>query len=102
VIKNAAFVAGLLTLVLVMVVLSETTYLAPYKRTLLARHLWTIVGGLLVVFLNLFAAGYLLARVLFLKDTGRKLAHVEKQIELGTGDAIVRDLGARLREDDEG
>ena len=99
-IKHAAFVAGILTLALVMVVLSETTYLAPYKRVLVARHLWTIVGALLVVFLNLFAAGYLVARVLFLRDTGRKLAHVERQIELGAGDAIVRDLSARLHEDE--
>jgi hypothetical protein len=38
--------------------------------------------------------------VLFLRDTGRKLAHVERQIELGAGDAIVRDLSARLHEDE--
>ncbi len=99
-IKHAAFLAGLLTLALVMVVMSETTFLAPYKRVLLARHLWTIVGALLVIFLNLFAAGYSLARVLFLRDTGRKLAHVEKQIAWNTGDAIVRDLSARLKEDE--
>ena len=33
-------------------------------------------------------------------DTGRKLAHVEKQIAWNTGDAIVRDLSASLKEDD--
>ena len=37
-----------------------------------------IVGALVVVFLNLFAVFYLPARGLFLKDTGRKLAHVER------------------------
>ena len=99
-IKHAAFVAGILTLALVMVVMSETTYLAPYKRTLLARHLWTIIGALVVVFLNLFAAGYFVARVLFLRDTGRKLAHVEKEIALGVGDTIAQELGARLKEDE--
>lgn len=99
-IKHAAFVAAILTLAVVMVVMSETTFLAPYKRVLVARHLWMIVGALLVVFLNLFAAGYFLARVLFLRDTGRKLAHVEKQIAWNTGDAIVRDLSARLKEDE--
>ena len=99
-IKHAAFVAGILTLAVVMVVMSETTYLAPYKRTLLARHLWTIIGALVVVFLNLFAAGYFFARVLFLRDTGRKLAHVEKEIALGVGDTIAQELGARLKEDE--
>ena len=99
-IKHAAFLAGILTLAMVMVVMSETTFLAPYKRVLLARHLWAMVGALVLVFLNLFAGGYSLARVLFLRDTGRKLAHVEKQIAWNTGDAIVRDLSARLKEDE--
>jgi hypothetical protein len=35
---------------------------------------------------------------LFLKDTGRKLAHVEKQLH--TGDTIIRDLSERLAEED--
>ncbi len=99
-IKHAAFLAGILSLGLTMLVLSETTFLAPYKRVIVTRHLWPIVGALVLVFLNLFAAGYLLARVLFLRDTGRKLAHIERQIEDGTGDAIVRDLSARLKEDE--
>ena len=41
---------------------------------------------------------YLTGRALFLKDTGRKLAHVEKQLR--TGDTIVRDLSERLAEED--
>ena len=48
----------------------------------------------MVLFLNLFAVFYLAARGLFLKETGRKLAHVEKQLH--TGDTIVRDLSERL------
>jgi hypothetical protein len=43
---------------------------------------------------NLFALCYLVSRTLFLKDTGRKLAHVEKQLR--TGQPIVRDLSERL------
>ena len=50
------------------------------------------------MFLNLFALFYLIARGLFLKDTGRKLAHVEKQLR--TGDTIVRDLSERLAGED--
>ncbi|MEA2674984.1 MAG: hypothetical protein QOI92_2176, partial [Chloroflexota bacterium] len=51
-----------------------------------------------VVFLNLFALFYLIARSLFLKETGRKLAVVEKQLR--TGDTIVRDLSERLAGED--
>jgi hypothetical protein len=47
---------------------------------------------------NLFAFFYAVNRRLFLKDTGRKLAHVEKQ--LLTPDTIVRDLSDRLAQDD--
>ena len=45
-------------------------------------------------FLNLFALCYLAGRGLFLRDTGRKLAHVERQLR--TTDTIVRDLSERL------
>ena len=57
-----------------------------------------ILGALVVVFLNLFALFYLITRGLFLKETGRKLAVVEKQLR--TGDTIVRDLSERLAGED--
>jgi hypothetical protein len=98
---TAAVLAGLVTLGLVTLVLSETTFLASDKPGLLARHLWHLVGVLGVVFLNLVAAASFVGRVLCLKDTGRKLAHLEKPTDRGTGDAIVQDLGARLGEEDE-
>ena len=53
-----------------------------------------LVSALVAVFLNLFALFYLTARGLFLKETGRKLAHIEKQLK--TGDTVVRDLSERL------
>jgi hypothetical protein len=56
-----------------------------------------IAAAVGLVFLNLFACVYLVARALFLKDTGRKLAHVEKQLR--AGDVVARDLAARLEED---
>jgi hypothetical protein len=48
------------------------------------------------LFINLFAAVYLLGRKLFLNDTGRKLAHLEKQIR--TGASISDELSRRLDE----
>ena len=53
---------------------------------------WALDPG--VLYLNLFAGCYLLSRRLFLKETGRKLAHLERQLQ--SGDSIVRDLSERL------
>jgi hypothetical protein len=48
------------------------------------------------LFLNLFALAYQVTRILGLKDTGRKLRHLEKQVR--SGDAIGGDLHGRLDE----
>ena len=95
---NSAFLAAMVLMLLAFVFLGEVQFLAPYRRIILHRHLWVIVGSAIVVFVNLFALFYLVTRSLFLKDTGRKLAHVEKQLQ--TRDTIVRDLSERLARED--
>ena len=50
--------------------------------------------GVLLVFLNLCALYYSVARWLFLRDSGRKLLHLDRQ--LGTSDAALDDLGPHL------
>ena len=97
-IANAAFLAGMVLLLLAFSLLGPLQFLAPYKRLIVADYGLVILGALVVVFLNLFALFYLLGRALFLKETGRKLAVVEKQLR--TGDTIVRDLSERLAEED--
>lgn len=97
-IANSAFLAAMVLLLSAFMFLDQVTFLAPYKRVILQRHLWVIVGAATVLFLNLFAAFYLAGRSLFLKETGRKLAHVEKQLH--TGDTIVRDLSDRLAKEE--
>ena len=97
-IANAAFLAAMVLLLLAFVVLGDVTFLAPYKLLILGPYLWSILSFATLVFLNLFALFYLTGRALFLKDTGRKLAHVEKQLR--TGDTIVHDLSERLAEEE--
>lgn len=97
-IANAAFLAAMVLLLLAFSLLGPLEFLAPYKRLIVAQYLWVIVGAFVVVFLNLFTLFYLMGRSLFLKETGRKLAHVEKQLR--TGDTIVRDLSERLAGED--
>ena len=93
-IANSAFLAAMVMLVLGFLLIEQLSFLSNSKALLLDRYLWAIVGGLAVVFLNLFSLCYLTGRQLFLKETGRKLAHVEKQLH--AGDSIVRDLSERL------
>ncbi|HKW02302.1 MAG TPA: hypothetical protein VJN96_20940 [Vicinamibacterales bacterium] len=97
-IANSAFLAAMVLLLLIFWLLGAVNFLAPYKRLILGHYLWWIVGGAVVVFVNLFALAYALNRRLFLKDSGRKLAHVERQLE--TGDTIARDLSDRLAEEE--
>jgi len=97
-IANAAFLAAMVLLLLAFVVMGDVSFLAPYKHLILGPYLWSILSFATLVFLNLFALFYLTGRALFLKDTGRKLAHIEKQLH--TGDTIVRDLSERLAGED--
>ena len=91
---NSAFLAAMVLLVAGFLLLDQLTFLSRYKRVLLHDYLWVITGFLTVVFVNLVALFYLAGRRLLLKETGRKLAHVEKQLQ--TPDTIVRDLSERL------
>jgi hypothetical protein len=74
--------------------MDQLSFLAPYRRLIVAQYLWIVVWALTATFVNLFAVFYTVTRRLFLKDTGRKLAHVDRQ--LLTRDTIVQDLSDRL------
>ena len=91
---NSAFLAAMAMLVMGFLILEQLPFLSAYKRTILQEYLWTIGGMVALLFLNLMAMCYLAGRHMFLKETGRKLAHVEKQLQ--AGDTIVRDLSERL------
>ncbi len=93
-IANSAFLAAMVLVLIVFVLMDQLSFLAAYKRVIVTRYLWVIVWQLVETFVNLFALFYTASRRLFLKDTGRKLAHVDRQ--LLTRDAIVRDLSDRL------
>ena len=93
-IANCLVAALVLFLVIVAFVLEQLVALKPYAWLLVQSYSWTLATIGLVLFVNLFALVYLVARRVLLKDTGRKLAHVEKQLR--TRDTIVRDLSERL------
>jgi hypothetical protein len=95
-ITNVFFATTILFLALFFWLLQECAFLIPYRNLLLAKYASVIAGFAAVLFLNLFALMYILVRKLLLKDTGRKLAHVEKQLR--TGSSISEELSRRLGE----
>lgn len=97
---NSLFVTTLIFLALLLFLLGECTFLIPYRMLLVNKYGATILVFLAALFLNVFAAIYLGARKLFLKDTGRKLAHVERQIR--TGSSISEELTQRLKDQEAG
>ena len=97
---NSLFVTSILFLALLLFLLGECSFLVPYRALLIDKYGATISLFLAALFLNVFALIYLVARKLLLKDTGRKLAHIEKQIR--TGNSISEELTQRLRDQEEG
>ena len=84
-IKNTAFLAALTVFLLAAWLAGELTILAPYKVALFRYYGTTIAAGALLVFITLFAAYYGMARWLFLRDTGRKLRHIDRQLIVSEG-----------------
>lgn len=93
-IANTAFLAALTVFLLVGWLAGELRFLAAYKTALFHLYGTVIIGAVLVVFLNLCALYYALARWLFLRDTGRKLTHVDRQ--LIASDGVHEDLPPQL------
>ena len=94
-IANAAFLAALSVFLFAGWLAGELRFLAPYKTVLFHEHAALIGWAALTLFLNLTATYYSVARWLFLRDTGRKLLHIDRQ--LATDDAVLDDLRSYLK-----
>lgn len=71
--------------------MDELRFLIPYKPVLIHLYGRVILFSIAVLFLNLFAGIYFLQRKFFLKDTGRKLIHFDRQIASGQSSLPVPD-----------
>lgn len=67
--------------------MGELKFLIPYKTVLLNQYGGVVLSYFGALFANLFAATYALNRKFFLKDTGKKLSHLDKQF--GVGEAQI-------------
>jgi hypothetical protein len=99
-IANSLLAATTVSVALAFFLMQECQFLIPYRTLLVAKYGGYLAAFAAALFLNLFAAFYVLSRKLFLKDTGQKLAHLEKQLR--AGDTVSEELTRRLREEDRG
>lgn len=82
-IANALILTIALLLALGFWLMDELKFLIPYRHILQHQYGGVILAWAAVLFVNVFAAVYVIQRKFFLKDTGRKLSHIDKQVATG-------------------
>ena len=95
-IGNTFLATTVIFLALAFFLMEECQFLIPYRHLIFAKYSRVLALFWAALFVNVFAAVYVACRKLFLKDTGRKLAHLEKQLRTGT--SISEELSRRLNE----
>jgi hypothetical protein len=88
-IANALLVALTLFTAFCLVLMDRLKFLVPYRQAIFQEYGWAIALYAVLLFGNLFAALFLMARRFFLKHTGQKLLYVDKQLRIGEDDLAV-------------
>lgn len=95
-VTNVFFATTILFMALGFFLLEQCEFLIPYRTLLIDKYGPSIALFAALLFANIYAGIYFAIRKLLLKETGRKLAHVEKQLR--TGQTISEELSDRLKE----
>ena len=82
-IANALLIALAVLLGCLFGLMGELKFLVPYKRLIFHQYGIMLLAWLGILFVNLFAAAHWIQRKFFLKDTGRKLRHIDSQASGG-------------------
>ena len=85
-IPNALFPTIAILLALGFWLIGELKFFVPYKIVLWRAYATPILTYVGILSVNVFAAIFVLIRKFFLKDTGRKLSHLDKQLHAGQTD----------------
>jgi hypothetical protein len=80
---NAVFVATLFFLVLIFWLSRELVFLTPWRDSILHNYLWSIAVYCALLFANILGLTIWVERTFFLRDTGRKLRHLDQEIHTG-------------------
>jgi hypothetical protein len=90
---NALLVALVLFMAFGFVLMDRLKFLIPFRQAIFHDYGWAIALYAFLLFVNMFATFFLLARRFFLKHTGQKLVYVDKQLKIAEDD-----LSADIRE----
>ena len=82
-IANVVLITIALLLALAFWLMGELKFFIPYKVVLWREYATPILIYVGVLSANLFLGVFVLIRKFFLKDTGRKLSHLDKQLHVG-------------------
>ena len=93
---NAVLAAAAVVLALGFWLLGACAFLIPYRLVIVRDYGVPIAMGACVLFVNLVAAFHAASRWLLLKDTGEKLAHLDKQLRTSRG--VSHELAQLLQE----
>jgi len=85
-IANALILTIAILLAIGFWLMGELKFFIPYKAVLLHQYGTAILAFVAVLFMNVFAVAFAVNRKFFLKDTGRKLSHLDKQLQAGQGE----------------
>jgi hypothetical protein len=82
-IANVLLITIAILLALGFWLMGELKFFVPYKLVLWRAYSTPIVAYIAILSVNVFAAAFVLIRKFFLKDTGRKLSHLDRQLHVG-------------------
>ncbi len=80
---SAVLVTFTIFVTLIVVLLDRLKFLIPYKTPLFHTYGNDLGLFALLLFFNVFALTFAVLRRFFLKNTGQKLVHLDKQVKTG-------------------
>jgi hypothetical protein len=94
---KAALLTFISFVMLAVVLMDRLRFLVPVKRLIFHSYGQEIEIFALALFLNTFLTVFLLLRRFFLKSTGQKLLHMDKQVKTGHS-GLSREIAERFEE----
>jgi len=100
VIGNAVFVATLIFLALGFWLAHELRFLIPWRDPIFHQYWQPIAAYCALLFLNILGLTVWVERKFFLRDTGRKLTHLDQQIHTGDS-ALSEEINSRFGDEEQ-
>lgn len=85
-VANALLIAIAVMLAIGFTLMDHLRFFIPFKVVIWRAYSTYILAYVSALFVNAFAIAFVVNRKFFLKDTGRKLAHLDKQFNVGQSD----------------